>query len=226
MVRASMFAVITAALVSAVPVLARAEPVVRDYWIDAHGRVAGLMLDDGTELVGTSAQGDRILASFQRGDPVELTARGGAPVRVRNARSGRVLELAPSGSDAPASAAARARSSGTARPRMDDVRDAARVEVTGRVAAVTHTPQGEPAGVLMDSGTQVHVLPRVAAVLRGLRPGDPLRVEGRGVYGAYGLGVWATTIVGPNQRRVLDLGRGVAAPELSLAPAQQPAGAQ
>lgn len=72
-------------------------------------------------------------------------------------------------------------------------------------------------GFVMEDGTQVHVLDRVAfAVSKMVSPSDSIVIEGRGERTPMGTGIWAVKITRPDHAVLLDIGRGVGAPELNL----------
>jgi len=63
----------------------------------------------------------------------------------------------------------------------------------------------------------VHVLNRLGRVVSELiTPGESIVVEGRGTRTPFGTGLWAVKITQPSGFVLIDLTRGVRAPELNL----------
>lgn len=206
-------AVVAAAVALAVPALAHADGVVDRYRVDPHGRLSGVILRDGTEIVVTGAQAAAVSAAVRPGDLVRTPGGPQNTLELQDPRTGRTIDLGSIDSVArgggPVSAA-------VPYARVDDARPLRAFTVRERVAYVTHTPNGDPSGFVLRDGTQVHLVPAVAGVTSEIRPGDLLRVDGRGTPSAYGLGLWGMTITRPTGLVVLDMTRGIGAPELGL----------
>jgi hypothetical protein len=101
--------------------------------------------------------------------------------------------------------------------RVDDASGLDHIASNGRVRMMLHSPAGSPTGFVMDDGTQVFSVPTVAdAVAQQVTPGQIVRVEGRGTRTTAGTGMWAISITQPSGLVLLDMNRGVGAPELNL----------
>jgi hypothetical protein len=184
--------------------------------IDPHGTVSGVLLRDGTELVATGAGAQQLATIVRPGDHIRAPYGPNDTVRIEDARTGRFVQLG--------GIAAVARGGGPASQWPDfgyaPVDDASRlgpIAVSGRVRSMLHLPDGAASGFVMEDGTQVHVLNRVAfAMSKMISPGDSVVVEGRGTRTPIGTGLWAVKLTQPGGPLMLDITRGIGAPELNL----------
>lgn len=183
-----------AVALSAVAFTAGADAKVRTVLLDAHGRPNGVILDDGRELVGEVNQ--KLAQVATPGDPVRVELGAGDRLVLVNSRTNEGATLGP-------------------REEVDLAPLYARPVAFPQ--GVGGGPQDENAGLLMEDGTQVQIIPRLAGVLSRVQPGSFLRVEGVGTHDEHGSSMWGLSIT--NGRWViLDAERGVGVPELSLAP--------
>lgn len=183
-----------AVALSAVAFTAGADANVRTVLLDAHGRPNGVILDDGRELVGEVNQ--KLAQVATPGDPVRVELGAGDRLVLVNSRTNEGATLGP-------------------REEVDLAPLYARPVAFPQ--GVGGGPQDENAGLLMEDGTQVQIIPRLAGVLSRVQPGSFLRVEGVGTHDEHGSSMWGLSIT--NGRWViLDAERGVGVPELSLAP--------
>jgi hypothetical protein len=206
-----------AALLCVVPAMASAHGTVDRLRLDPHGRVAGVYLRDGTEITAAPERAAALALAIQPGDAVHVVYNPQQQALLFDARTSRFVELT---SATPAFAA---RGGGPGAPavaipyaRVDDATQLAPVRVEGRVAQITHTAGGVPTGLLLDNGAQVDVVPDVAGILDTLSVGDALRIDGRGTQTSAGTSLWALTITSARRGVVLDMTRGVGAPQLGL----------
>ena len=214
------------AAVLAVPITARADAPFRMFHIDPHGRVAGLILSDGTEVPASPRASADLARWIHSGDSIQLTygPRGESLLSLR--RAGRMFDLGPA--NTPVGITPGDVSVPTARgggPRsleavpyavVDDARPLARLTTQGHVTMLTHTSQGVPTGFVLDNGTQVSLVPSVAGVLADVHPGELLQIEGRGTSTPQGTGLWATSITTADRGVILDMYRGPGPVELRL----------
>lgn len=184
--------------------------------VDPHGRVSGFILADGTDL--RASLPDQLAASTAPGDLVRAPLGARGSFEVENLRTGRFVPIADIASAArgggpqPVGATAKVGEY----PLIDDASKLDRLATSGRVRSMLRSPNGMPTGFVMDNGAQVFTVPTVAdGVVEQVRPGDEVRVEGRGTKSAHGTGMWAVAITRGNAV-LLDMMRGVGAPELNL----------
>jgi hypothetical protein len=210
-------AAVAAVLLLAVPSSARATDAIVVRWrIDPHGRATGVILEDGTAFATRPAVTMQLLQLVRLGDRVHTSQTPQGTEELRNLRTGQVVDLGPSDRVA--------RGGGPLDPdpavpyaRVDDARGLQTLRVAARVARIIHAPGAiSPSGLLMEDGTQVYLVPGVATGLRSVRPGQALRVEGRGTMTPQGASLWAVTISRPTGHVLLDMTRGIGAPELRL----------
>jgi hypothetical protein len=198
--------------------------VVQAIYVDPNGRDRGLILDDGTVLVGINA--GLAAASARPGDRVAISVDDRNVVHVANTSRGETATFGPREAFArlpvsgpPVGGGPIVGTTVPARGGVREVADLERIQRAGRVRLVLQSPAGVPSGVLLDDGTQIHLLPRVSAVLRSVRVGDHLEAVGLGSDRVEATAVWALTITRPNGQTLLDLTRGpIQAPELGLRP--------
>lgn len=217
---ASASALALGALLATPVVNADSETTVQTVRLDPHGRPDGVILADGTELVGRD--NEKLVRVAGAGDPVRVELASGDRIIVVNTRTTQgatvgpraEVDLAPLyalplpvgiGGGPPAQPY----------PRIDDATSLERFAVVTRISQVLKAPNGAPAGLLLEDGTQAHVVPRLSGVLARLTPGTPVRVEGLGTRGQRGSSMWVLSIT--NDRYVyLDAERGVGAPEINV----------
>lgn len=190
--------------------------IVSQLRIDPHGRVSGVILrDGGIELVVTGPNAQRLATFVQPGDRIRTPVGPNGTVEMENLGSHQVIQLGTT--------AAVARGGGPESqpsleyPPVDDASQLGRVRLTGRVRSMLHRPHGETSGFVMEDGTQAYVLSRLGlAVTELVKPGDSIVVEGRGTRTPLGTGLWAVKVTRPGGQVLLDITRGVGAPELNL----------
>jgi hypothetical protein len=207
-------AALAALLSSALPAISHADGTVERYRIDPHGRVAGVILTDGTVVSATPSQMDVLRTNVRPGDAIHVALGPRNSYELENTRTERWVNLGQFDQVArgggPYNAA-------VPYAQVDDARRLGTYTVQGHVARILHTPNGDRSGFLMDNGAQVWVVPGVDGALEVIHPGDQLRVEGRGTPAPQGVGLWALTITRPNRVVVLDMTRGaMGVPELAL----------
>jgi hypothetical protein len=209
--------VATVGLFLALPAVAQADGVVDRVRIDPHGRVAGLYLRDGTVIDATPSRGPSVQQAVRPGDTVRVTYTAEGQAMLFDRRTSQFVNLGPAGPTA-RGGGPRATGPVTEYALVDDAMRLSAVTVQGRVTEVTHTQHGVPTGFLLDDGSQVSVVPDVAGVLDSVRPGDVLRVDGRGTRTPQGTSLWAVVITTSDHGAILDMTRGVGAPELGFRP--------
>jgi hypothetical protein len=187
--------------------------VVDRFRIDPHGRVSGLILSNGTEIVVAGPRGQTLTALVRPGDRIRIPFGPSETVQIENERTGLYLPIGTVGSFA--------RGGGPATDipyaPIDDASRLHRITVRGHVHSMLSLPDGTPSGFVMQDGTQVHLLKRVAfAATKMISRGEPIVVEGRGTRSRMGTGLWAVKIMRPDRRVMLDLTRGIGAPELNI----------
>jgi hypothetical protein len=188
---------------------------------DPHGQVSGVILNDGTELVG--AANDQALKKVAvPGDPVRVTVDADDRMVLVNGRTfdtatigdhdGAVLKPLVAN---PLGIGGGPVATDPDNARIDDATTLGRFFVIARVTMVLKTNVGVPSGLLMSDGSQIHVVPRFAGALSGIEPGMQLTVEGMGTRDESGVAMWALSI---KQRDYvyLDVERGEGAPEINL----------
>jgi hypothetical protein len=207
--------------------LERLQRTVRTVRFDPHGKPAGVILSDGTEYIGNA--NDALLRVAIPGDPVRIEIGSGDRLVLVNTLTARGATLGPRAEvdlqpfAPPPTAIGGGPQDGTtnqgevqpAKP-LDDAASLGRYAIDGRVDLVLTSPTGAPAGLLLADGTQVHVIPRVADVLMRFKPGDAIRVEGRGTRVGKSVAIWALSI-SRGRLVYLDLERGRGAPEIGVA---------
>lgn len=189
-----------------------AEGTVKQYLMNPHGEVDGLLLTDGTQIHFPPHMAAELVAAIRPGNPVSVEGdREGTSVvkaeAMTNIQSGRtVVEHAPSVMDRPIPPHLK-------RWSMNSMR------ADGTIEAVLYAPRGEVHGVLLADGTQIHVPPDVGESLsRLLKVGDVVQAEGYGTDNQYGRTLEATAI-GLGGGRLIPLDRsipGVGGSEASL----------
>ena len=190
--------------------------VVDSFRIDPEGRISGLILQDGTEVVVPLQTASTLQSAIHVGDRIRTPYGPNNTLEIEDAASHRFVQLgtadevARGGGPLP---------SGPVQPyaHVDNASRLPRLAVTGMVRKMLHVPNGAAAGFVMEDGTQVHLVPSVAdAVAEQVSPGEMIRVEGRGTRTPGGTGIWGVTIVRPNNLVLLDMTRGIGSPELNL----------
>jgi hypothetical protein len=196
---------------------------VRAVRIDAHGRRSGLILSDGTELVSLNV--DRIAEVAKPGDQVYVAAAPNDKLQLVDRTRGEAVTLGPREVvdlgpfiGPPMGGGPRISEGILEEPKLDDVSALPMLVQDGRVALITHSPTGDPSGFILDDGTQVHMIGRVAGLITGrIHVGDVLHVEGPGATSKDGRGMWAIAISRPTRFVILDLMRNAGGvPELGL----------
>jgi len=149
---------------------------VAQYTLSPRGEVDGLILDDGTEVNVPPHLSSALVFSIKPGDAVSihgLKARAVpmiAAVTITNVASGVVVGGGQGG----------------------EHEGGARIEVTGVVKEVLHTPHGDVGGALLQDGTVVRMPPPAAKKLASLLVvGQTIAVRGMGVTNALGKSVFA-----------------------------------
>ncbi|MBI2390977.1 MAG: hypothetical protein HYV09_15405 [Deltaproteobacteria bacterium] len=202
---------------------AAAEPDVhvRTARLDPHGQISGVILTDGTELVAPMSE--RLSRVARPGDPVRRAVSADQRRVLVNERTNEQVALGPRENEDLKPLVARPIGIGggpvaTDRDslRIDDVSSLDRLAVTARVSLVLKSNVGAPSGLLLEDGTQVHLVPRVSGALGRVQPGDLLRVVGLGTQTESGASMWALFIIAEDQQVLLDLERGDGAPEIGL----------
>lgn len=157
---------------------------VSQYTLSPRGEVDGLILADGTEVQISPALSSALVFSVKPGDEVSirgLKARSVAmvsAVTVTNTASGAVV-------------------GGSASPGHHPW-DGPKMEVSGQIKALLHSPRGDVNGVLLADGTTVRMPPHAARKLADtLKPGDTVFVRGFGSTSPLGKSVGAQEI-GPS----------------------------
>ena len=142
---------------------------VTQYTLSPHGEVDGLILADGTEVQVPPHLSSALVFSIKPGDDVSirgLRARAVpmvAAVTVTNVASGAVV-------GAPGVAGGH------------HMMDGPKMEVSGKIKLVLHTPHGDVNGALLDDGTSLRMPPRAAEKLKDLlKPGQTIVARGFGV---------------------------------------------
>lgn len=205
---------------------------------DPLGRFTGYILEDGTSVALIPEEAKRHAWGFARpGEPVLVEYREDRVLRMVNHATGRTLDFGAvtveplwaiererGRTSAPTGAVGGGPSVEPERTPVQGLDELRPLRATGEVASVIRSAEGEPLGVRLQGGTQVFLLPRVAAVLEDVRPGERLQITGKGTRGDHGASLWAGKITridetGAPQRVVLDLARGDGAPDLGIAPA-------
>jgi hypothetical protein len=165
-----------------------AEGTVRQYLMNPHGEVDGLLLNDGTqinfpphmadELVGTVKPNDRVSIQGDR----ERDSVVKADV-ITNSRTGQsVADHAPSWRDR------------RTPPHLKRLSMNA-MQASGAIVALLYAPRGEVRGLILADGTQIHVRPDVGdSVSRTLSVGETVQAEGYGTDNHYGRSLEATAI--------------------------------
>jgi hypothetical protein len=218
-------AVLVLATVSAAASVEQRSAAVFAYRVDAHGRLTGLVLSDGTELI--SANAEKMMTNIHLGDRVYVEPGPGDTLQVVNPVQQVAVTVGPRqtvdlgqgpGSAIGGGPPAEGATGVNAEPRLDDVTHMPMLVVDGRVTLIMHTPVGVPTGFILDEGSQVRLIPRVAGVItNAIKVGDQLHVVGPGTTGPTGRGMWGVTISRPNRWVVVDLMRNViGAPELGI----------
>jgi len=211
---------------------ASAETKVQSVRLDPHGQPSGVILSDGSQLCGEINQ--KLTRVAVPGDPVRVELAAGDRIVLVNERTSEGATIGPRETVDLAPLIARPTRYGigggpppmppqgqTPYVHLDEASQLEHFAVVTRVALVLKAPSGAPAGLLMEDGTQVHVVPRLAGVLARFKPGESLRVEGLGTKNEHGKSMWALAIT--RDRTVfLDVGRGIGAPEIGIGPRPQP----
>ncbi len=210
---------------------------------DPLGRFTGYILEDGTSVGLIPEQANLHAWGFARpGEPLLVEYRNEEVLRIVNHATGRTLDFGNASTQplwaverAPSEAPTGVGGGPAAEPGERDLGDEEgradvqglermrRLRATGEVHSVIRSAEGNALGVRLTGGTQVFLLPRVAAVLDGVQPGDRLQITGRGTQNERSASLWAGKIVrldatGATQSVLLDLGRGDGAPELDIGP--------
>ena len=190
--------------------------VVDQLRIDPHGQVSGVLLRDGTEIVATGAAAQTLATFVRPGDRIRTPIGPSDTLEIEDLRSGRFVQIGGIAEVARGGGPATQASNSEYAP-VDDASRLGRIAVRGRVRSMLHLLDGTASGFVMDDGTQVHVLKRVAfAVTEMVSPGDSIVVEGRGTRTPIGTGLWAVKIMRPDHQVMLDITRGIRAPDLRL----------
>ena len=190
--------------------------VVDQFRIDPHGRVSGLVLRDGTELVAPDPNAAALTSMVHPGDRIRTPYGPSGTLEVENLRSNQFVQIGTIDQVARGGGPTSIGPVQAYAP-VDDASKLETLAVSGRIRTMLRVPNGAPAGFVMEDGTQVHIVPTVAgAVAEQVSPGDQVRVEGRGTRTPMGVGMWGLIITRPNNLVTLDMTRGIGAPELNL----------
>ncbi len=191
--------------------------------LDAHGKPTGVILSDGTELVGDAKTKDLMRVAVP-GDPVRVTTDADDRLVLVNGRNHETTTLGPLDGSGLKPLIHNPLGIGGGPPvvatepknaRIDDAASLDRYAVTERVSLVLKTKVGAPSGLLLEDGTQVHVIPRFSGALAGITPGMALRIEGVGTPRQRDASMWALSI-SRGDYVFLDVERGEGAPELNI----------
>ncbi len=145
---------------------------VAQFTLAPHGSVDGLILDDGTEVQVPQHLSNALVFSVKPGDMISirgLKARNVAmvsAVTITNVASGAVIGGGPTGG------------------RGEDM---TKMDVSGKIKALLHTPRGDVGGALLEDGTVLRLPPPEAAKLATLLTvGNTIAASGMGVSGPLG----------------------------------------
>jgi hypothetical protein len=165
-----------------------AEGTVRQYLMNRHGEVDGLLLSDGTQINFPPHMADELVGVVKPDDRVDIQGDRERDSVVKadiitNSRTGQsVAEHAPSWRD-------RQMPPHLKRLSMNDM------QASGAIHTLLYAPQGEVRGFILADGTQIHVRPDVGdGLARTLRVGDTVQAEGYGIENQYGRSLEATAI--------------------------------
>ncbi|MDQ6733558.1 MAG: hypothetical protein M3Z35_05485 [Nitrospirota bacterium] len=176
---------------------------VKQYLMNPHGDVDGLLLGDGTQVHFPPHMGNELTTEIKLGN--QVTVQGdrleGTPLvraeAITNSRTGRaVVEHEPSWKDRPIPPHLK-------RLSMKDM------QASGSIQALLYAPRGEIRGFILADGTQIHMRPDVGdSLARTLTAGETVQAEGYGTDNQYGRSLEATAI-GLGGGRLVPLDRSV-----------------
>lgn len=156
---------------------------VAQFTLAPHGSVDGLILDDGTEVQVPQHLSNALVFSVKPGDMISirgLKARNVAmvsAVTITNTASGAVIGGGQTGG----------------RPN-----DMTKMDVSGKIKALLHTPRGDVGGALLEDGTVLRLSPQEATKLGTLLTvGNTIAARGIGVSSPLGKSVGVLEI-GPS----------------------------
>jgi hypothetical protein len=156
---------------------------VAQYTLTPRGDVEGLILADGTEIQVPPHLGSALVFSVKPGDSVSI--------RGLKARSVAMVSAVTITNDATGAVVGGGNASG--RPE-----DMAKMEATGKVKAVLHTPRGDVGGALLEDGTVLRLPPPEAAKQASLLTvGQMVSVKGIGIASPLGKSIGVLEI-GPS----------------------------
>jgi len=188
---------------------------------DAHGRPTGVILNDGTVLVG-AVKDKELLRAAVPGDPVQVTVDAAERLVLVNGRTLATATIGPLDRSGlkplianPIGIGGGPMATDAKAARIDDTSSLNRYAVTARVAMLLKSHAGAPSGLLLEDGTQVHVVPRLSGALAGIKPGMELRVEGLGTPTQRDATMWALSIT-KGDFVYLDVERGEGAWEIGV----------
>ena len=167
------------------------------YDLTPRGDVDGLILADGTEVHFPPHMGRDVQAAVRPGDAVTI----------RGEKSGPVLRAGSVAASGGAPITDRGPPAGGPRPggKPGDAPAMQAMEEVGTVKMALHGPRGDLNGVLLHSGTIVHLPPKEAARLAdALKPGQAVAVRGEGVAGPAGRAIGARSF-GPSMDKLVQL---------------------
>ena len=164
---------------------------VSQYTLSPRGEVDGLILADGTEVQISPALSSALVFSVKPGDDVSIrglkarTVAMVSAVTVTNTASGAVV--------------------GGAAAQGHHPWDGPKMEASGKVKALLHSPHGDVNGVLLEDGTSVRMPPHAARKLADtLKPGNTVFVRGFGTTSPLGKAIGALEI-GPSADKLTKL---------------------
>jgi hypothetical protein len=156
---------------------------VAQYTLTPRGDIEGLILEDGTEIQIPPHLGTALAFTVKPGDTVSI--RG---LKARNVAMVSAVTITNT-----ASGAAIGNNSVASRPS-----DLAKMEATGKIKAILHTPRGDVGGALLEDGTIIRMPPPEAAKQATLLVvGQTISVKGVGVTNPLGKSIGALEI-GPS----------------------------
>lgn len=175
---------------------------IKQYLMNPHGEVDGLLLNDGTQINFPPHMADELVSIVKPGQQVSIQGDRERDSVVKadvitNSRTGQtVVEHAPSWKDRPMPPHLK-------RLSMNGM------HASGAIVALLYAPHGEVRGLILADGTQIHVRPDVGdSLARTLNVGETVQAEGYGIENRYGRSLEATAI-GLGEGRLVPLDRPV-----------------